>query len=223
MVRRCWRRSCRPPRPRPTPVATRGSSRSTRCCAASSAWPARSPSSGTPCPRTCPRPSTAPSRWSTRSTSVGSPTPRSACPTCSSDNLDRLEQLYEKGDAITGRAHRLPRPRPAAVGSAEELARRGRRSPGDGQVRGLGHTDRGSPHAAPSAPPRTCTVPVCSARTCGSSRWATTGGSPSRRRPPTSTTVASPSSAFGPASGGRCAPPPATRSSPPTGGSRSPR
>ena len=111
-ARRAARRHRRPRRPRPDHVVhagdhqrrplRRGSSRSTPCSGGSSGWRARSPSSATPCPRTSARPSTAPSRSSTRSTSGASPTARRSCPSLLSENLDRLEQLYERGDAITG-------------------------------------------------------------------------------------------------------------------------
>ena len=78
------------------------SSRSTRSCAGSSAWPARSPSSATRCPRTC---SKALDRAESLVFEVNERRVTDSTQKLSSllsENLDRLEQLYERGDAITG-------------------------------------------------------------------------------------------------------------------------
>ena len=90
-------------RPPPTPAATPASSRSTRSCAGSSACrrdrrarlrrPRRRAQGRRP----------RPSRWSSRSPERRvTDTTQQLVETCCDENLDRLEQLYERGEAITG-------------------------------------------------------------------------------------------------------------------------
>ena len=78
-------------------------------------------------------PSTGPRRWSSRSPSGGPPTPCVPLQELSAESLDRLEELYGRGETITGVPDRLQRPRRAARGTAAVEPHRRRRPALDGQ------------------------------------------------------------------------------------------
>ena len=156
-------RACRRPRRPPSnAAATPASSRSTRCCAGSSAWPARSPRWATSCPTTSPRPSTEAESLvfdvaERRVTDTMAPHPRPA----------RRQPRPARGALRAGRGHhrrpdRLHRPRRAPLGPAAQRPRRRRRPPGDGQdgVRprhGRPRRHRGRPSRSSSSPSRWAT------------------------------------------------------------------
>ena len=88
--------------------------------------------------------------------SAASPTPsRRPRPAGRQPRPPRAALRARRGDHRL--AHRLPRPRRAAVGPAAVVARRRRRPPEHGQVRGVGHADPRSRSPARSAPRPRCT------------------------------------------------------------------
>ena len=72
-------------------------------------------------------------------------------------SLSRLEQLYDRGESITGLATGYNDLDELLSGLAAVVARRRRRPTEHGQVRRVGHADPRSDAPAPSAPRPRCT------------------------------------------------------------------